>query len=212
MRKPHEVISGLACLSIRMRGAGRAEPRMIVLQILYFSFPVMPAAAVHIVVIKLNWMAALRKPMDFGKSFRGRRIFGDNKTWRGAVVMIAVSAAGMLLQQAVRIRSLEPFDYGSVNALLAGAMLGPGFVVGELPNSFLKRRFDVPPGQQAIGLKYWVFTTLDQIDSVVGCLLAICPFWVPPWEFWVAALVLCSLVHIAFNLVFVMVGLKKRAV
>lgn len=185
---------------------------MIVLQVLYFAFPVMLAAAVHIAVIKFDWMAPLKRPIDFGATLRGRRVFGDNKTWRGAAVMIVVSAAGMALQQAVRIRALEPFDYAAVNGLLAGAMLGAGFVVGELPNSFLKRQCDIAPGQPATGWKYWIFTILDQIDSIIGCLLAICPFWVPPLQFWIVALVLCSFVHIAFNLVFVLVGLKRRAV
>ncbi len=180
-------------------------------KILYLAAPVMLAAAIHIAVIRFDLLPALKKPMDFGRTFRGRQLFGANKTWRGAAVMIAGSAAGMALQQRARVPALELFDYGAVNASLWGALLGLGFVAAELPNSFLKRQCDVAPGQQATGGRYWLFTALDQLDSVAGGLLALAIVWPPPWQVVVTALALCSLVHIAFNLVFVSVGLKRRA-
>ncbi len=180
-------------------------------QVLWLAFPVMLSAAIHIAVIRLGLWPWLQKPLDSGRTLRGRRLFGENKTWRGAIVMLATSSAGMALQQWLRIPALELFDYGLVNAWLAGALLGLGFVLAELPNSFLKRQFDIPPGQQAIGRAYWFFTALDQLDSVAGCLLALALVWLPPWQVVVMALALCSLVHVAFNLIFVMVGLKRRA-
>lgn len=125
--------------------------------------------------------------------------------------MVVGSSAGMALQQAVRIRTLELFEYGAVNAWLWGGLLGVGFVLAELPNSLLKRQCDVPPGQQATGPTYWLFTALDQLDSVVGCLLALAIVWRPPWQVVATALLLCSLVHVAFNLIFVSLGLKRRA-
>ncbi len=179
-------------------------------QALWLAFPVMFAAAIHIAVIRLDLSPELRKPLDFARTIRGRRLFGENKTWRGALVMVGAASVGFALQQWVRVPALEPFDYGSVNAWLAGALLGLGFVLAELPNSFLKRQFDVPPGQQATGRAYWVFTALDQVDSVAGCLLALALVWLPSWQVVLTALTLCSLVHIAFNLIFVMMGLKRR--
>lgn len=180
-------------------------------QILWLALPVMVAAATHIAVIRTNVLSALRSPLDFGHTFRGRRLFGDNKTWRGMVVMVGVSSAGMVLQQRMRIPALELFDYGSVNGWACGALLGLGFVLAELPNSLLKRQFDIPPGQQATGRAYWIFTGLDQVDSVAGCLLALAVVWLPPWQVVLIALTLCSLVHVGFNLLFVLVGLKRRA-
>lgn len=180
-------------------------------KVLYLAFPVMLAAAVHIVVIRFDWLRSLRRPLDLGLTVRRRRVFGDNKTWRGALVMIVGSAGGMALQQCIRVPALELFDYGAIDAWSWGALLGVGFVVAELPNSFLKRQCDVPPGTQATGARRWFFTALDQVDSVVGGLLALAVVWAPPWPIIVTALVLCSVVHVAFNLVFVGVGLKRRA-
>ncbi len=180
-------------------------------QVLWLAFPVMFAAGIHLGVIRTNSFGWLRRPIDFGHTVRGRRLFGDNKTWRGAVVMLAASSTGMALQQWLRVPPLELFDYSSINAWAFGALLGLGFILAELPNSFLKRQFDVPPGQQAKGRAYWLFTALDQVDSVAGCLLALATVWLPPWQIVFVAVTLCSLVHIAFNLVFVMLGLKRRA-
>lgn len=180
-------------------------------KVLYLALPVMAAGAVHIVVLCHDLWPVLKVPIDFGSTFRGRRIFGAHKTWRGVVVMVGGAWVAMLLQQALRMPSLELFDYGEVPAGLAGALLGLGFVVGELPNSFLKRRCGVAPGCQAEGLAYGLFSLLDQVDSVIGGLLALALVWVAPWPVVVAALVLCTLLHVAFNLVFVWVGLKGRA-
>ena len=89
----------------------------------------MMAAAAHVVVIRYDLLWRLKVPIDLGWTIRGRRVFGNNKTWRGALVMIAGSSAAMTLQQRLRLPSLELFDYGRVNAGLCGGLLGLGFVV-----------------------------------------------------------------------------------
>jgi len=180
-------------------------------KVLWLSAPVLFAAGVHLVVLRRGLLPGLRRPLDFGRRFRGRRIFGDNKTWRGALIMVVASSAGMALQQVLRVPALELFDYGTVNGWLGGALLGLGYVLAELPNSFLKRQWGIPPGQAAPGRTWWLFTTLDQMDSVAGCLLAMALVWRPPWQVAAAALVLCSLVHAAFNLVFAWLGAKRGA-
>ena len=180
-------------------------------RVLWLGVPVMLAAAVHLVVIRRDLLRGLKQPLDGGRGFRGRRIFGDHKTWRGALVMVAVSSGGMALQQAFRVPALELFDYGAVNGWLCGALLGLGYILAELPNSFLKRQCDIAPGQAAPGRKCWLFTALDQADSVVGCLVATTLFWRPSWDLAVVTLVLCSLVHVAFNLVFRGLGVKRGA-
>jgi hypothetical protein len=175
------------------------------LRVLWLAAPVIVAAVVHIAVIKLKLLEALKRPLDLGRTFRGRRLFGDNKTWRGALVMAGGSAAAAPLQGVLRLRDLELFDYGTANLPLVGLLLGLGFVVAELPNSFLKRQADVPPGERG---PPWA-VVLDQVDSVIGCLVFLCLAWVPPLAVWVWVLVLCTGVHMALNGVFVLLGLKK---
>jgi hypothetical protein len=172
----------------------------------WFAAPVVVAALVHVLVLKFRWLELLRVPLDGGATWRGRRIFGDNKTVRGAVVMIGVATAAAALQGVVRVPSLEYFDYGTANLPLLGLLMGIGFVVGELPNSFIKRQLDVAPGAHA-GI---VHTLADQLDSVIGALLTLSLVWVAPLRVWVVALVMGTGLHVAVNGIFVLLGVKRR--
>ncbi len=177
-----------------------------VLRVLWLAVPVMVAAAVQIAAIKLKLLERLKVPIDRGATFRGKRLFGDNKTWRGLLIYAAVSAVAIVPQGIYRLPKLEYFDYGDdATLLLAGFLLGLGFALGELPNSFLKRQRGIGAGQRG-GPGYVI---LDQIDSLIGCLLLLCFVWVPPLQVWLVTLVLCSGLHMLFNGVFVLLGLKK---
>jgi hypothetical protein len=171
----------------------------------WLAAPVVVAALVHLTILRLRWLEPLRIPLDGGATFRGQRVFGDNKTWRGAVVMLAVSAAVMPLQGVFRLPSLEYFDYGTTNLPLTGLLLGAGFVLGELPNSFLKRQLRVAPGASG-GVFHAI---LDQLDSVIGALLLLSFVWVAPPRVWAVAFLLGSGLHIAVNGIFVLVGVKR---
>lgn len=176
-------------------------------RILWLSVPVLVAAVVQIAAIKRDWLARLKVPLDGGRTWRGVRLFGDNKTWRGLLIYAGVSTLAILPQGLLlRAPSLEYFDYGSPGTLVAaGFLLGLGFALGELPNSFIKRRIGIAPGTRGNPL----FVLLDQVDSLIGVLLCLTPIWVAPPLVWAVTLVLCSGIHIAFNGVFVLLGLKK---
>lgn len=154
------------------------------------------------------------RPIDGGRTFRGRRILGDNKTWRGFVLMVPAVGVGFVVSNAilgmVGIADLWPLSTGEY--FLLGAWVGLGFMAAELPNSFLKRQCGIGPGAAASG--YWtkrICFLIDQVDSIVGGLVAlnlVVP--VPGWS-WVQILVAGPVVHWLFNAVFYMVGLKTRA-
>jgi hypothetical protein len=179
-----------------------------VLRFCWFALPLVVASLVHLIVLRLRMFEWLKIPLDGGATWRGHRIFGDNKTVRGAVVMIGVSVVTAVLQGVGRIPTLEYFDYGRMNLALLGFLQGLGFVLGELPNSFLKRRIGVAPGApggvlQAFG---------DHLDSVIGALLLVSIVWVPPLRVWAMGLVLGAGLHLAVNVVFVLLGVKRRAI
>jgi hypothetical protein len=175
-------------------------------RVVWLAVPVVVAALVHVIVLKYRWLEPLRIPLDRGASWRGRRIFGDNKTLRGAIVMIGVSIIAAALQGVFRLPSLEYFDYDEANLPIVGLLLGLGFVIGELPNSFVKRQRQVAPGAHA-GIWH---TLADQLDSVVGALAALSLVWVVPLRVWLVALVMGTGLHIAVNAIFVLLGVKRR--
>ena len=55
----------------------------VVLQLLWLALPIIAAGLVHLAVMKLDLLPGLRRlPLDGGRSFRGKRLFGDTGTKR----------------------------------------------------------------------------------------------------------------------------------
>lgn len=181
----------------------------LLLASLWIALPVILGGICHVLVIKLNlWPGLARRPLDFGRTFRGRRIFGDNKTWRGVVAMIGPTAFWSL----VLAVSSEGAAVRPLPALLWGAWLGLGYLVGELPNSFLKRQLDVAPGDTVRGPLRALFLVLDQGDSLLGVLafmLLAAPVPVPP-QVCLCLLAIGFIVHPTISFLMVKMGLKKR--
>lgn len=129
----------------------------------YLQFPVVVGGVLHMVVVSRNAWPALAVPVHRG-------LFGANKTWRGFVVVPLLTAAGTLPLLPVEAW-LDPAPVGVGRWPLAGLLAGLGYVLGELPNSFLKRRLGIAPGATPARGR-WLFVLLDQLDSGVGVALA----------------------------------------
>jgi len=143
------------------------------LAVAYLFSPLLVGLALHGFCIKFNGLAFLCQPIDRGRKFHGKRVFGDNKTYRGIVVVGLGTAIGfglqsLLLHQIASIRSIELFDYAFSKAVAVGVAVGIAAMLSELPNSFIKRRFEIEPGGAARGWKGLLFYIYDQIDFLVG--------------------------------------------
>lgn len=115
--------------------------------------PVMIAGCVHMAIVTLNLLPWLAVPLN-------EQVFGRNKTWRGFIVVPLISLL------------VGPQCLGGniANPMLLGGVTGLGYMLGELPNSALKRRLGIPPGEQPTRYK-GLFMFLDQADSGVGVAL-----------------------------------------
>jgi len=172
-------------------------------------------------IAQVTWLAssasrALATPIDGGRTFRGRRLLGDNKTWRGFVVMVPASACAFFLVSRVALRGTpEAFGLWRLTAVqyaLLGAWAALGFMLGELPNSFVKRQLDIAPGQlttnRAAAVGQLAF---DRVDSGLGMLIAIGLVVPLPWQTWGLVLLLGWSLHWAFSLVLFWLRVKPRA-
>lgn len=183
-------------------------------QLLWLAVPVSLCGLVHLAVLKRDWLPALRRaPLDFGATWRGHRVFGANKTWRGAVVMIGGCAAfaacfGWLDARVLQLPPAIPF--AGQHPLAWGALLGLGYIVGELPNSFLKRQLDIAPGAAGVGLSGRVFWVIDQLDSLAGILLCVLPVWQPSLALVAVGVTLMLVLHPVSAWIMVLAGLKDR--
>jgi CDP-2,3-bis-(O-geranylgeranyl)-sn-glycerol synthase len=116
------------------------------------------------VVMRFDLGRRLAVPLDGGHRLRGRRVFGDNKTVRGAVVMVVACALGATVLLPLNPPGAPPAG----GWVWAGTAMGLAYIVAELPNSFVKRQLDIAPGSAGNGLAGTVQYLVDQSDSVLG--------------------------------------------
>jgi CDP-2,3-bis-(O-geranylgeranyl)-sn-glycerol synthase len=131
-------------------------------------------------------------PMDFGKNFvDGKRVFGNNKTFRGFFFGLAVGVGVGLIEWML-------FDYPLLFSLLSPL----GALLGDLTAAFLKRRLNIAPG----GL----LPIIDQVDFVVGALVFSLPLGIIYWELAVVVLIITPPIHLLTNFGAYKLKLKKN--
>ena len=155
-------------------------------------------------------------PLDRGITFRRRRLLGDNKTVRGFVVMIPASSAffylsGWLLESLPSSLRQGVWDLAPAGFALLGACAGLGLMLGELPNSFIKRQLRIPPGQASNRpLIKPLFLVVDRLDSIVGTLLLVSLVVSTSWKIWLYVLLMGTGIHWFFSLMLFRSGVKGR--
>ncbi|MCL2358707.1 MAG: CDP-2,3-bis-(O-geranylgeranyl)-sn-glycerol synthase [Nitrososphaerota archaeon] len=166
---------------------------LLLIEALKFIFPAYCANATPV-------LAGGGTKMDFDKNFiDGKRIFGNNKTWRGFFLGWAV---GFL------VGIVEGFIFGFDNYPLLFSVLIPlGALLGDLTGAFIKRRIDIVPG----GL----LPIVDQIDFVVGAVvfalpLALISWQGLSWEVIVIVLLLTPPIHLLTNFIAYKLKLKRH--
>jgi hypothetical protein len=171
----------------------------------WLFLPVLGAAALHAPVLRFDLLRPLKRPIDGGRSWRGRRLLGDNKTWRGALVMSSGPLlATVALSRFDWFRRRLPLD---ANPLLLGAILGVSTVAGELPNSFLKRRLDIAPGTQ----RNAALTVFDQADFVLTAWLLLRPVYRMPAREAAEVFTIVAAAHLPINLIGRVLGARSSA-
>lgn len=182
--------------------------------------PVIFAGIFNMVFCKLPVLGFFKKPMDGGKNYRdGRRIFGENKTWKGFVGYLFLGTLmtfiwGLICKASPALASHDFFYMEHENTvtfnLLTGLLIGFAYAVFELPNSFLKRRLGIEPGKTMKGWQKVLFVFLDQADSIFGCVLVVCIFHPLPVWYYFVYVVVGAVTHIIFNMLLYFAHLRKN--
>ncbi len=168
---------------------------------------------------KSKILKKIQVPMDGGKSLKdGKRIFGDNKTWKGFLGYILWNMICMLLWgiacKAFGIEGYNMFYINYANTipfnLGAGALVGFAYALFELPNSFLKRRLGIEPGKSISGAMKAFFVFFDQADSVFGCVLVVCIFNPMTVWFYFLYVVVGAVTHIIINMLLYFCKLRRN--
>lgn len=163
--------------------------------------PVLGAPLIHAPVLRFDLFAGLKRPLDGGRGW-----FGTNKTWRGALFMTAGPVIAAL------VLSLWPAWRGvlpeGLPPLYLGFACGVGLVIGELPNSWAKRRRGIPPGERGpIG-----FVVLDQFDFVPAIWVLLLPVYVMPVLSLLSAIVAVTAIHLVINVIGYAIGARTAPI
>jgi CDP-2,3-bis-(O-geranylgeranyl)-sn-glycerol synthase len=169
---------------------------LIIVEALKFIFPAYCANGTPV-------LAGGGTKMDFGRSFvDGKRIFGNNKTFRGFFFGWGVGFGVGLVEGLV-------FGFESFPVLFA-LLIPLGALLGDLTGAFIKRRVGIAPG----GL----LPIVDQVDFVVGAVVFSLPLALTGWQlglapFWqvaVTALLITPPIHLFTNFLAYRMKLKKN--
>jgi hypothetical protein len=156
--------------------------------------PALGGALAHAPFLRYDLAPALKRPLN-------ERLFGANKTVRGALAMsVGTLAATVALHRVPAYRERLPDDLREAGPWRHGSLLGAAVVLGELPNSVLKRRMGIPPGERSGGPLGVALAIHDQADFVLGAWPLLAPIWpMKPREVAEAFAVVAG-AHMAVNL------------
>jgi CDP-2,3-bis-(O-geranylgeranyl)-sn-glycerol synthase len=138
-----------------------------------------------------------KKPIDFGKKFRGKRIFGKGKTIGGTISGIIFGTLAGLVFSIIfpQILLVIPNYRWLVLILAVGAMLGDIF------ESFAKRQIGIKSGA--------LLPVFDQIDFILGGFILSLVIRIPEIEIVALVLFVTIFAHIISNRIGFEIGLKK---
>jgi CDP-diglyceride synthetase len=165
---------------------------------------------VLIVVLKKGWMRRLAVPIDAGAMWPdGRPVLGATKTWLGVVIYVGGAA---VVSGALGHPGLAAWVAPVMHWPLSGAVgfsIGVAYVLGELINSFVKRRLGVSSSVETTTRWRPVQRIADLADGIVAVSVLLLALGSAPLLVVGTALVGVA-VHAATDLVMHRLRLKSR--
>ncbi len=176
---------------------------MFVIKCLWFLLPAGLANMAPVLV--KGYFKKMAVPIDLNKKFKGRPVFGPNKTWRGIIFGIIFALIFFAIQkwlyQYPFFKKLSLINYNEIS-LFFGFLLGLGAVLGDLIKSFFKRRLGIGSG------KPWII--FDQIDWMVGALIFSSLIYLPSWSIIITLLILALILHPLVNYIGFLLKMKEN--
>ena len=180
----------------------------------YLFLPMLGGAILQGLCLRQGWLQFLAKPIDSNVTIRGRRLFGDHKTFRGVLVFATGTASVMAVQANLLHRfptyhALETFNYSTVYSWPLGFLLGVSAMLSELPNSFIKRQLDIPAGAAGQGIWLPIFYILDQLDMLLGTWFVWSLVMTVDLEQIIISVVIVFFVHQVVNIIGYSLGMRE---
>ncbi|MFH1668903.1 MAG: CDP-archaeol synthase [Candidatus Woesearchaeota archaeon] len=176
----------------------------LALKSLYLLLPGLIANMAPVFASKYN---ILDIPVDLGRKWKGKPIFGAHKTYRGFLFGIIYAVVIVYIQKILFLdfaafRHISLIDYSSTNVLLLGFLLGFGTLFGDLTESFFKRRRGIGSGQP------WI--PWDQLDLVIGALIFLAIIYIPPISVVAFLIITVPILHVASKHIGYYLGISEK--
>ena len=147
------------------------------------------------------------RSIDGGRSFLdGKPILGSHKTIRGFFAGLVIGTLvgfveHFLFEASHRFPFLSVITFSP--SFLLGFVLSLGALVGDLMDSFIKRRLDIPPGSP--------LPVVDQLDFVIGALLfSLITGELPSPLITLIVIIITPPIHLLTNFLAYLLGAKKE--
>lgn len=178
---------------------------MIILEALFFIIPTYVANGMANVIRVFPIIKRWNTPIDFGRSYKGKRILGDGKTFRGFVGGTFFALIGGYVQyfisQKYEFTHVSFYNEASLLKVIALAgLMGFGALVGDAVKSFFKRRVGITRGRP--------WPPFDQLDFIVGGVLLGAPIYFPGWTIVLILLIITPVIHLVSNITAYLLKIK----
>ena len=176
-----------------------------ILKAIYFFLPAGLASFWPPVLAKTPGFKYLNWPMDFGLTFRKKRVFGTHKTWRGLITGIVASVIMCWIQKLLMgvgfFEKISLVDYNRINIFWWGAVMCAGAMFGVVVKSFFNRQVGVASGRS------WF--PWDQLDYIFGGIIFSLVLVRLEWWYYVLILILYFVLHLLTKIVGYWVGVNN---
>jgi CDP-2,3-bis-(O-geranylgeranyl)-sn-glycerol synthase len=178
---------------------------LFIVSCVYFFLPAYFANMAPPLAKRAGIFKSLFRPIDGGKRLGGEPVFGDHKTWLGALAAMSAGFAVFSLQEWLcrfpGFLNISIIDYGASDACLVALLMPLGTVLGDLGSAFTKRRLKLKPGAK--------FIPWDQTNYVIGNFIILQPMLNLNLNIWFTLFVLTFFLHVIFNRLGYILGLHK---
>lgn len=176
-----------------------------ILTVLWLFLPATLANSFPVLIAKVPFLKPYNYPMDFHKTWKGKRILGSHKTFRGLIAGVTGAILVALIQQnwyedSVYLQEHVLFDYASLSPYVLGVALGLGTILGDATKSFFKRRVGIKPGAP------WI--PFDQIDFILGGIIFTLPIFQLELIYYLLLFPVFITGHVLSNIIGYLIGVK----
>ncbi len=173
--------------------------------------PITFAGLLLIICMRKGWLEKLDVPLDGGLKLGRQPLIGKSKSLRSLIVYLVVATlVTLFLNLSAQVTDLVAPVF-LANPFVLGPAITLSYLLGEIVNSFIKRRFGIATSGQASSR--WgsrVQSIFDNVDGIISSGLLFVFIYQVSAEILTTAFILSVLIHLSTDLLMRRLQLKVK--